>query len=143
MSDQRSNPVTNVAMAAEQPMEHFDDDRMELIMGWLLQVGVLLASIVVLIGGILYLYTYRASPVDLRQFPSEPVAFRNTAALFRDTRRGDPGAIIEIGILLLIATPIARVIFAGIAFAYERDRFYVAISLVILMVLLMGFLHSH
>ena len=135
MSDQRPDLVTEV--------EHFDDDRMELIMGRLLQVGVLLASTVVLIGGFLYLHSYAASPTDLRRFSSEPAAFRNTAALFRDTRRGDPAAIIQIGILLLIATPIARVIFAGIAFAIERDRLYVAISMVILMVLLMGFFHSH
>ena len=138
MNDQRSNPVTDVA-----PEEHFDDDRMELIMGRLLQVGVLLASTVVLIGGALYLHSYAVSPTDLRRFSSEPAAFRNTAALFRDVLRGDPAAIIQIGILLLIATPTARVIFAGIAFAFERDRMYVAISVVILAVLLMGFFHSH
>ena len=100
---QRSNSVTEATTAA---VEHFDDDRMELIMGWLLQVGVLLASTVVLIGGVLYLHSYAASPTDLHKFSSEPAAFRHTAALFHDTLRGDPAAIIQIAILLLIATPI-------------------------------------
>ena len=56
----------------------FDDTRMEIIMGRLLQVGVLLASTVVLIGGVLYLRSYAVSPTNLRRFSSEPAAFRNT-----------------------------------------------------------------
>jgi len=58
--------------------------------------------------------------------------------MLRGTARGDAGAIVELGILLLVATPICRVMFAVIAFAVERDRLYVAISLAVLAVLLFG-----
>ena len=61
--------------------------------------------------------------------------------LFRSARV-DASAIIELGILLLVATPICRVIFAVIAFALERDRLYVAIGLTVLAVLLLGMLRS-
>jgi uncharacterized membrane protein len=54
---------------------------------------------------------------------------------------GDAAAIVQLGVLLLIATPIARVIFAAIGFAVERDRLYVAISLAVLAVLIFGLLH--
>jgi uncharacterized membrane protein len=56
--------------------------------------------------------------------------------------RGDAGAIIQLGILLLIATPIARVAFALLAFAIERDRLYICISLTVLAVLAWGMLRG-
>jgi len=55
---------------------------------------------------------------------------------------GDPATIIQLGILLLIATPVARVAFALIAFAIERDKLYVAVSLTVLSVLLLSFFHA-
>ena len=54
----------------------------------------------------------------------------------------DPATIIQFGVMLLIATPVARVAFALVAFAIERDRLYVAVSLIVLAVLLFSFLHS-
>ena len=44
-------------------------------------------------------------------------------------------AIIQFGLLLLIATPVARVIFSAVAFAWERDYLYVAFTLAVLAVL--------
>ena len=119
----------------------FDDQRMELIMGRLLQVGVLLASAIVLAGGILYVHAHAAAPMDYRTFAGEPPFLRHPSQLLRHLATGDGAAIIQLGILLLIATPIARVVFAVIAFAIERDRLYVAVSLVVLAVLLVSLLY--
>jgi uncharacterized membrane protein len=55
---------------------------------------------------------------------------------------GQASAVIQLGILLLIATPICRVIFAVIGFLIERDRLYVVVSLVVLAVLLFGMLRG-
>ena len=119
----------------------FDDDRMEAIMGRLLQVGVLLASTTVLVGGVLYLRERASVPVSYRTFSGEAGALRHLSQLAQGIARGDPAAIIQLGVLLLIATPIARVIFATIAFAIERDGLYLAISLGVLAVLLVSLLH--
>ena len=43
--------------------------------------------------------------------------------------------IIQMGLLLLIATPVARVVFSVFAFAVQRDSLYVAVTLVVLVVL--------
>jgi Protein of unknown function (DUF1634) len=40
--------------------------------------------------------------------------------------------------LLLLATPVARVVFSIAAFALERDRMYVGITLVVLAILAYG-----
>jgi uncharacterized membrane protein len=120
----------------------FDDARMETIMGRLLQVGVLTAAGVVLGGGISYLQDHARERSNYRVFTATPVQLRHPAALLQGLGRGNSDAIIELGILLLVATPICRVIFAVIGFAMERDRLYVAISLTVLAVLLLGMLRS-
>ena len=48
---------------------------------------------------------------------------------------------VQLGLLLLIATPIARVVLAAVGFAFERDRMYVVVSLIVLAVLLFSLLH--
>jgi uncharacterized membrane protein len=111
------------------------------MMGRLLQAGVLIASIVVLVGGVLYLILNRHHPTDYRVFRSEPSDLRNPIQLLHLVAKGNAAAIIQLGILLLIATPIARVIFAIVGFTLERDRLYVLISLIVLSVLIFGLLH--
>jgi len=44
--------------------------------------------------------------------------------------------LIQLGLLLLIATPVARVAFSVVAFAMQRDRLYVAVALIVLAVLM-------
>ena len=44
----------------------------------------------------------------------------------------------QFGLLLLIATPVARVAMAVVGFALERDRLYVVVSLIVLTVLLLS-----
>jgi uncharacterized membrane protein len=44
--------------------------------------------------------------------------------------------LIQLGLLLLIATPVARVAFSAAAFAMQRDRLYVVVALIVLAVLM-------
>lgn len=121
------------------PTRHaFDDARMEALMGRLLQGGVLLASAVVLLGGILFLHAAPGARADYRHFAGEPGRLRHPLELLHGVTHGEPAAIIQLGVLLLIATPVARVLLAAVAFALERDRLYLAISLIVLAVLLLG-----
>ena len=116
----------------------FDDARMEQVMGRLLQFGVLLAASVVMAGGIMYLYAHSGERANYGVFVARPVGLRHPLGLIQGIVSGDASAIIQLGILLLVATPIARVVFAVIAFMRERDRLYIAVSLTVLAVLLFG-----
>ncbi len=122
--------------------DHFDDRRMETIMGRLLQVGVLLASFVMLVGGLLYVRAHHEGVTDYRVFKSEPQALRHVGGVMGGVATGDPAAIIQFAVLLLIATPVARVVFALIAFGIERDKLYIGVSSLVLAVLLYGFFRS-
>ena len=122
--------------------KNFDDHRMEEIMGHLLRFGVIFASTVVLAGGFFYLNDHAGERPDYRHFAAYPLRLRHPAELLSGLAHGRANAIVQLGILLLIATPIARVAFAAIAFTIERDKLYVAISLTVLAVLLYGMLRA-
>ena len=118
-----------------------NDAWMERMMGRLLQTGVLMSSLFVLVGGVLFLREHGGGTADYHVFASEPAALRTFHGLAAGLLARRPEALIQLGVLVLIATPVARVLFALFSFAAERDRLYVTISLVILVVLVFGFLH--
>jgi uncharacterized membrane protein len=111
------------------------DQRIELIIGNLLRAGVLLSASVVVIGGIIYVSRHGSAIVDYRNFRGELSPLRNFAGIIHEMRQLSGRAIIQFGLLLLIATPVARVIFSAVAFAWERDYLYVAFTLAVLAVL--------
>jgi uncharacterized membrane protein len=116
----------------------WNDQRIELIIGNLLRSGVLLSATVVILGGILYLVRHGHNVADYRTFQGELSPLRTLAGIFHGALQLRGRAVIQLGLLLLIATPIARVIFSAIAFVRERDYLYVAFTLAILTYSLLG-----
>jgi len=112
------------------------DQRIEIIVGTLLRVGVLLSASVVLIGGMIYLTRHGHEHINYSTFHGEPENLKSIPGIAKGTAGFHGQAIIQLGLLLLIATPVARVAFSAVAFAIERDSMYVAITLVVLAVLL-------
>lgn len=108
----------------------------ELIVGRLLRSGVIIASIIVLLGGILYLIKYGADYPQYRIFSGEPSDLRNVHKIIIDVFFRRSRDIIQFGLLLLMMTPVARVVFLLVAFAKQRDRTYVVISVIVLTTLL-------
>jgi uncharacterized membrane protein len=116
----------------------FDDEKMEYAMGMLLRLGVLLAATVVIAGGAMYLADHHGTQVSYRHFVGHPISVRHPAEMTGPTSL----AVLDVGILLLVAVPIARVAFAVVAFLVERDWLYTAVSALILTVLVWGMLRS-
>lgn len=109
-------------------------------MGQLLRIGVFSSAAVVLLGGVLYLRTYGRLIPQYHQFHGEASNLRSIEGIIRRALTGDGQGIAQAGLLLLIATPIARVIFSAIGFLRERDFLYMAVTLVVLGVLMYGLL---
>jgi uncharacterized membrane protein len=55
---------------------------------------------------------------------------------------GDSIAIMQVGLLLLILTPIARVALAVVGFFLERDRLYTVVSLIVFVILMFSLIHA-
>ncbi len=117
-------------------LSRWNDERVERILGTLLQTGVIISGIVVLIGGILYAARYGHMPVNYQNFDPERASLRGLREVATDALHGDGRAIIQCGLLLLVATPVSRVLFSIIAFALEGDRLYVGLTLIVFVILL-------
>src|SRR6184192_3989796 len=106
----------------------WSDRKVEEGIGTLLRTGVLLSAAIVFLGGAVYLARHGESPADYRVFRGEPSELRQISG------------IVQLGLLLLIATPVARVIFSIFGFAAEKDYPYVGFASVVLAILLYGLL---
>lgn len=118
------------------------DDRTEHVIGNLLRIGVLAAAAVALLGGVLYLRESAHARPDYSVFAGASSPLRSLADIARGVASHDAEAIIQLGIVLLIATPIARVALTLVAFAMRRDRLYVVVSALVLALLAYGLLFS-
>lgn len=116
------------------------DRQVEQWIAVLLRGGVLLAAAVVLLGGVWHLGHPGSVRPDYHTFRGEPAELREPGLIARGAFSGQPEAIIQLGLLLLILTPVARVALSVAAFAVERDWTYVAMTLVVLTVLLYSLL---
>jgi len=118
------------------------DERLEKMIATILLGGVLAAATVVFIGGIRYLLQHHADPVQYSRFIlNDPrLTSVRTIAQLSWHFRGD--AIIQLGLVLLIATPVTRVALSAVAFYLERDRLYLGVSTIVLAILIFSLMHS-
>lgn len=124
------------------PERKWTDQTIENILGNLLRAGVLLSAFVVSIGAIIYLVRHGRAPVDYRIFRGEPAHLRGVRGIVWDSLALRGRAIIQFGLLLLIATPVARVVFSIVGFAKERDGMYVVFTSIVFSILLYSLLGS-
>ena len=116
------------------------DERMDRAIGNLLRAGVLASAGVVLLGAGLHLARHGGDPVpDRHEFRQAQEEFRSPPKIVQSALSGRGRSIIQLGLLLLIATPVARVAFSSLAFARQRDYLYVAVTLTVLAILLYSF----
>jgi uncharacterized membrane protein len=115
------------------------EQQLEYLLSNLLKYGVLLASAVVLLGGVLYLVHHGAEPAEYHFFRGEPSELRSPAGVVTAVLSGSDAygglrlrGIIQLGLLLLIATPILRVIVSLLVFLIQREFIYVIVTLLVL-----------
>ncbi len=118
------------------------DQRVEIIVGKLLQAGVILSAFVVLLGGIIFLVTHGMEKANYRVFLGEPSDLRTLRGIIHRSAHFRGRGVIQLGLLLLIATPIARVAFSIFGFAEEKDRLYMVFTGIVLVILLYSLLGS-
>jgi uncharacterized membrane protein len=120
----------------KQAQSGFKDKDIQLLIGSLLRWGVLLSMVVVAIGGVIYLYRHGHNISDYSVFKPQPNFTRKIAPILQGVLALKGRAIIQLGILLLIATPIMRVLFSAVGFFLEKDYLYVAITVLVLAIIM-------
>jgi uncharacterized membrane protein len=119
------------------------DEDVEQALGRVLQAGVVLAAAVVLIGAIAYLSAHGLERFSYHVFRGEPTDLRTLGGIARNALTLDSRGIVQLGVLLLLATPVARVALSVVAFARQRDRTYVLVTSVVLLLLLASLFAGH
>lgn len=122
------------------PLRGTMDPRAQQAVGNLLRAGVLLAVAVVLFGAVLFLWRYGQAAPSYGAFHAASQDLRHPLGLVNEAFADRGRGIIQLGLILLVATPVARVALTAVAFALERDRTYVAIALIVLALLLFSLL---
>lgn len=123
-------------------VRNWSDQKMEIFIGNLLRAGVAISAAVVLVGAAIYLLHHGAEPVHYRVFHGEPAELRSIGGIVRTSWTFQGRAVIQLGLLLLIATPVVRVAFSIFGFAEENDRMYVGFTVIVLLVLLYSIIGS-
>lgn len=120
--------------------ERINDKDIERTIGLVLRWGVLLSMTVVILGGIVYLSRHGSDISHYEKFTGQPDFTRQVKAILIGVADLRGRAIIQLGIILLIATPVARVLLSAISFAIERDHLYVGIAVLVLSIITVSML---
>lgn len=121
----------------------FKETDMQLIIGWILRGGVIISMTIVFIGGILFVYRHGNSIPDYRTFKGVPDFIHSPGGVIDGVLNLKGQAIIQIGIILLIATPVVRVAFSAVVFLIEKDYLYTFITLLVLLIIVASMLGGH
>ncbi len=123
---------------AETEQQALEDHRLEQLLGLVLRIGVLVSAAVVLLGGILFI------PAHLHWIPSYSVftgareQLRSVPGTVHGVLGFQPDALVQLGFVLLIATPMLRVVFSLFGFVQRKDWLYTVVSLIVTGVLVAG-----
>jgi len=118
------------------------DERLESLIGILLRLGVLTAAAIVAISGVFFVAAHYTDHPSYSTFQVEGDGLRTIGGILRGSMHMQPAAVIQLGLLLLIATPVLRVALAAVGFYLEGDRLYLGVSLIVLTILLLSLSHS-
>jgi uncharacterized membrane protein len=120
-----------------------NDQRLEAIISVLLRTGVLLAAAVVLLGGLCFLFKHGHEQPEYHVFHGTAETYRSVSGVLHAAGPSDCQAIIQLGLLLLILTPVARVAFSLAGFALEHDRTYMVLTYIVLVILIYSLAGAH
>lgn len=105
-------------------------------MGNLLRVGVGISALLIVIGATIYLLHHRSEMADYRVFHQTAPELRQIRGILRSATALQGRGIIQLGLVLLIATPVARVAFSIFGFLEEHDMMYAVFTAIVLVILL-------
>jgi len=119
--------------------KNFTDVDLNRSVGNLLRLGVILSVITSLIGFVKLFTEGFKMPRKYKLLDMGTSSEKVWGHFWETLCRGEGMAIIQLGILMLIFTPLMRIIFALIGYLKEKDYIYVVISSIVLAIMAISF----
>ncbi|SDT60327.1 Uncharacterized membrane protein [Mucilaginibacter mallensis] len=117
----------------------FADRDIEQFIGLQLRYGVIISSLIVLAGGLIYLQQSGGLALPAySQFIGTKAGFTSIGQIITGLGTLNARGIIQFGVVVLIATPILRIAFSLVGFVIEKDRLYILITLIVLSVMMIS-----
>ena len=104
----------------------------------ILRAGVFAALAAALAGGIIHFVGHPGDQVSFATFEGVDASLTAPGAILAQAVRADGLALMQLAVLILIATPIIRVLASLVTFALLRERFFVVVTLLVLGMLTLG-----
>jgi uncharacterized membrane protein len=116
----------------------------ELLISYVLRTGVLIAAALVAIGLVMFFVdvangTTSGQAKEILSHGGHQITVSWTS-IAHGVTHGDALSVIELGLLVLILTPVSRVLLTLVLFLIEKDPVFVIVSAIVLFVLMLGFL---
>jgi uncharacterized membrane protein len=118
------------------------DEKLERIVSAVLKWGVLCALALAATGAGIHLRQHHSEIARYSVFHMEAPDTRTVHGIWFSAIRFDGRAVMQLGVIVLILTPIVRVAVAAAAFAFESDYLYAIVSLTVLAILAYSITHS-
>jgi uncharacterized membrane protein len=132
LEEQRLKNHDDENLSNQKLTKSANEKQLEYLLSNLLMYGVLIASSIVLFGGILYLIHHGSEPAEYQIFIGTPSEFHSPIGVVNAVLAGSRRGIIQLGLLILIAIPILRVIISFCTFLLQRNFVYVIITSLVL-----------
>ncbi|HYM24698.1 MAG TPA: DUF1634 domain-containing protein [Vicinamibacterales bacterium] len=110
-------------------------ERFDRLLGRVLRAGVITSGIVVAFGGCVFLLAHASEEPAYHIFREPDAGLRSLGGIAARAATLRGRGIIQLGLLILMATPVARVAFALVGFVRERDWPYVVITATVLLLI--------
>ncbi len=118
----------------------WSDETMDKVISVLLRLGLAVSAALVLAGAVIYLVKHGGEVVSFRVFQGEPPSYRYVPGILQEALQVHGRGFILAGLIVLVATPVARVVFSVAAFLFKRDLVYFLATLIVLAILLLSLL---
>lgn len=118
------------------------DEQFDIVLARVLRAGVLLSAAIVGFGGVVFLVRHGFERPTYHVFRGEPRPFRSVTGIVGTALDLSGRGLVQLGLLFLIATPIARVVFSIVGFVRQRDWLYVGVTAIVMALLTYSLLAS-
>ena len=98
----------------------------------ILRAGVILSAALLISGGILFLIQHPNAVFSYKSFAGEPERLRVLNSVFREAFQFKSRPVIQLGIIILISTPVIRVIFSFLEFLFRKDWKFVIVTAIVM-----------
>ena len=114
-----------------------ENKKMQQLISSTLRVGVMTACCIAILSGTYYLICHGSEPIpNYYTFHGEPSSLTSLSGIFTGVFHFQAANWIQLGVLVLMLTPITRIILSLFDFAHQRDCLYVTITAIVFLVIL-------